>query len=235
MFLLCALAFSLQLVQVVVVGAHQVPICGGTFCADTKEIMYINGTVASSQTYNLCMDTAALNWKRTQPDGSFTMVNTAANEGLGWYYTVNVRGECTKSVPQSPADASQLPFTFVKIDSTAHREGSAKSPDSQITSATWEHKRQSKKSGGVTYPAEDMMWYVHTVNGDDVLVESTCGQSYDVTPGDGGHSTTQSGNRDFSTNFDAQTGEMKETYAEPDGCTTSNDRVLLASAFTALF
>ena len=228
MFLLCALALL-----IVLVGAHQVPICGGTFCADIKEVMYINGTVTSSQTYNLCMDTAALNWKRTDNDGAFTMVNSAANGGLGWYYTVNARGECTKSVPQSAADASQLPFTFVNIDSQAHSEGPGTSPDSQIASAMWEHVRQGHTSGGVKYPTEDMTWYVHSVNGDDVLVESTCGQTYGTDPGDGGDSTTQSGNRDFSSNFDAQAGEMQSTYAEPEGCTTSDDRVLLS--FKSLF
>ena len=224
--LLGALAWSS-----VLVGAHQVPICAGTFCADIKEVMYINETVTSSQTYHLCMDTAALNWKRTDNDGAFTMVNSAANE----YYTVNARGECTKSVPQSAADASQLPFTFVNIDSQAHSEGPGKSPDSQIASNMWERVRQGHTSGGVKYPTEDMTWYVHSVNGDDVLVESTCGQTYGTDPGDGGNSTTQSGNRDFSSNFDAKAGEMQSTYAEPKGCTTSDDRELLSKSFKSLF
>jgi hypothetical protein len=180
----------------------------------------VNGTSTSSNSYQLCMDTAALNWKQTLPDGSYTMVNTAANEGLGWYYSVTADGKCQKMVPQSAAASSQLPFSFMTIDYDAHKDGSGLSPDSNIQSEVWAHYRRGQKVPVIT-PSEDMHWFVsYDDNGDARMIESTCQETYGTSPGDGGDSTVQSGNRDFSSNFDAAAGEDASTYADPPGdCT----------------
>lgn len=222
------LALVLCFALVVVARAHDVPLTSTTFCADVNEALYVNGTKSSSHKYNLCLDSAGLNWKQTMPDGSFTMVNSAANEGLGWYYAVNARGECTKQ-PPAPLSANDLPFTMVKVDSAAHRTGASKSPDSGIESAEWVHQRPSKNQGGVSYPAEDMSWWVHEVSGDAVLVETACAQQ---VPDQSDPNYMQSGNRDFSTNFDAKAGAMAITYAEPAECVESLGST---KAFQALF
>lgn len=207
------------------------PTCGGTWCATVKEIMYTNETISSSHSFDMCMDTVSLNWKQTKPDGSYSMLNTADNK----LYNVNARGKCTVSVPQGVADASQMPFSFMDIDSAAHFQGQANSPDSAIDSSKYYHNRPSYSSNGVKLPAEQMTWYVLPSSDDATfqMVETTCGQTYGTTPGDGGTSSTQSGNRDFSSNFDAAAGADSATYTVPESldCESSNEEVTFASLF----
>jgi hypothetical protein len=177
------------------------------------------------------MDVVSLNWKQTKPDGSYSMLNTADNK----LYNVNARGECAVSVPTVVAEASQLPYSFMDIVAHAHFKGQANSPDSDIKSSKYYHNRPSYSINGVKLPAEQMSWYVLPSSDDATfqMVESTCVQIFGVSPGDGGNSTTQSGNRDFSSNFDAAAGADSAIYTVPESldCVSSTEEVAFVSLF----
>jgi hypothetical protein len=204
-----------------------VPATGGIFCADVKETLSVNGTIQSQNGYQLCMNTAILEWKRTNEDGSFQLLNV-----VNTLYTINARGECTYSKQPIPADASQLPFSMVKIDEGAHEDGTGDSPGSGIPSTIYYHDRKSHVSEGVTYPEEMMYWYVTPGTQrvepgpiPDILIESVCKQVYDVFPGDGGTSTVQYGNRDFSTNYDVYQPMQSATFLIPPEISSSCQEV----------
>ena len=192
-----------------------VPATGGIFCADVKESLSVNGTIASTQAYNLCMNSETLVWKRTNKDGSWQLLNT-------WLYNINARGECTYSIPTTPADSSQLPWSFVTIDRGATIDGTGDSPGSGIPSTKYYHDRKSYVSQGVSVPEEMMYWYVipgtmRIMPGPipDIMVETVCKQEYDVTPGDGGTATVQYGDRDFSSNYSVTLPLMATTFTIP--------------------
>lgn len=206
----------------VTLATAEVPATGGIFCADVKESVTVNGTIQSTQQYNLCMNTALLQWKRTNMDGSWQMLVQVGTSGDQHLYNINVRGECTVSEPTTPADKSQLPWSFVTIDQDAHKDGTGNSPGSEVPSNIYYHDRKSSTSGGVTTPEEMMYWYV--IPGTtriepgpipDIMIETVCKQLYDVTPGDGGTSTTQYGNRDFSTDYSVTLPLMADTFTIP--------------------
>ena len=211
-FLLTVLVVSITL------ASSTVPICAGTWCADVKEVLYINETISSSQAYNLCMNRDILNWRRTNADGSWTMLNTASNR----LYSVTAHGVCTVTIPNGPADPTQLPFSFMTIDQAAHMDGEGDSPDSGILSTKYYHDRSAYISNGVSIPSEQMYWYLRptTDSSDDYqMVETVCQQTYDITPGDGGTQTTQSGNRDFSSNYNVISGSSQWNYKIPPDIT----------------
>lgn len=237
------IAFIIALASVITL-AHATPSsCEGTFCADVKEVLYVNGTISSSQTYNLCMDVTTLNWKKTDPSGAMQLLDTPNNK----FYSVNRIGECTVSAPAGIANPTQMPFSMMAIDQMAHYDGEGTSPDSNIKSVKYYHDRPSTTSGGVKLPSEQMYWYVNptsTSGGDKDtadayrMVESVCGQTYGQSPGDGGDSTTQSGNRDFATNYNTKTGGDPTTYTLPSdmNCkdttsTTTKESVLFQALF----
>ena len=79
-----------------------------------------------------------------------------------------------------------------------------------------------KLSQGVSVPEEMMYWYVipGTVPDSDgsipdQMIETVCKQTYDVSPGDGGTSTVQYGDRDFSSNFSVAAAHEEETFTIP--------------------
>jgi hypothetical protein len=190
------------------------PATGSTFCADVRESLTINGTFASENKFNLCMNSESLIWKKTNIDGSWQLLNK-------YLYTITARGECTYTIPP-PSDASQLPWSFVTIDKAAHIDGTGSSPGSNILSTKYYHDRKSYNSQGVSVPEEMMYWYVipGTVPDSDgsipdQMIETVCKQTYDVSPGDGGTSTVQYGDRDFSSNFSVAAAHEEETFTIP--------------------
>jgi hypothetical protein len=222
--LLIAFIIALAVIQV---SAAKPAACVGTFCTNVKEVMYVNGTISSSQQYNLCMDVTTLNWKQTKPDGSWTMLDTPNNK----LYSINARGKCSSTVPSGVANPSQMPFSMMDIDQAAHMDGKGSSPDSSIESIKYYHNRPSETSNGVTMPAEQMYWYV-TANDDDTytMVESVCGQVDPNNP-----TVTQSGNRDFSSSYDTKAGGDPATYTIPSDMDCTEKSSPSSVAFAALF
>ena len=53
-----------QALGVIAASAVAVPTASNNFCADVTETLKLNGTAIRSESFNLCMDAASLNWKR---------------------------------------------------------------------------------------------------------------------------------------------------------------------------
>jgi len=151
------------------------------------------------------------------PDGSRKILNTASN----YFYTATFRRVCTKAHPNGRANPTQLPWLFVTIDQAASIDGSGESPDSNILSTKYFHDKQAYISHGVSMPSEQVYWYVlfGTVSSgnNNQMVETSCQQTYGASPGDGGDSTSQSGDRDFSTNYSVSAGSYVHQYTIPQG------------------
>ena len=202
------------------------PDCSGTFCASVLENLVVNGETQSSSTYGLCMDTKNLNWKRTEDHGKITILNTPLN----LIYTILPDGSCTQTAPTEPATPNDTPFSFVNIDSEAYlSDVHAETPDTDVATQQYYHDREGQ-TGSVTVPEEEMYWYTAKVGTDFMMGCSSCKQMYDVSPGDGGNSTTQFGNRDFTKNYDVAAGEAVDAYTLPAGVTCLDSDAVHKSA-----
>ena len=191
------------------------PQCTRTFCSTVTEMLLVDGATQQSETYALCMDSDTLNFKQVLSDGSATILNTEENK----LYHIAADGEtCTVAPPQEPTTINDLPFSMVDIDAAATiHDLNAKSPTSGVSSVEWFHDRPAEE-GIINTPEELMHWYVKWSTVAE-MVESSCEQHYDTTPGDGGNSTVQFGNRNFYPDWSQEKGSDPSNYEVKLDCT----------------
>ena len=206
------------------------PQCAQTFCSTVTESLIQNGETVSSETYQLCMDSAVLSFRQTMADGSMTILNTEQNQ----LYSVTASGVCTVAPPTEPTTINTMPFTMVDIDAQAYlKDARASSPTSGVRSVEFFHDRPAEQDGIFETPEELMHFYVKHPQ---QYVESSCEEHYGSVPGDGGNTTVQFGNRDFAVGYDEAKGSDPANYL-PDpaiSCTNATASVAAGDAFKSL-
>eukprot|EP00040_Diaphanoeca_grandis_P006465 m.37557 g.37557 ORF g.37557 m.37557 type:complete len:247 (-) comp17703_c0_seq1:51-791(-) len=223
--------FALTLGLTSVVHAEgSTPVVNAVFCSQNLDQLVINGTAVQSIKYELCMNKPSLQYRRVDVAPSATCsgptctVTYLFTNGKTYQFNTNTAtgktSGCQVSQPSTPVTPSSMPFSFVIIDDEATLNKTLPTFDGLKNVSDWRHMREATH-GGMSVPAEDMNWYLSVASmGSQDMIHTACIQHYGKTPGDGGHSTTSTGARDFS---DSYTRDVPEsTFSIPASCSSAD-------------